>query len=366
MRILPRLVLLASVMVFACPLALAQGETTSREGSNLKAPLRIAVIASLSGFAASFGQSVLEGIQLAADQLQLKGLAVEIVVEDDNSQSNKTLPAYQSLKGKGKFDALITGSWWVRNLVQIAERDQLPFLSVETVYDRDFVFSPNYFVIGGDLRDWVNAYSSLIASKGWKRAAIVHFISGFGYTLADALKINFSTPGREFAGAVEYQDVDALEMGTLLLRAKKLNPDVVYLDGQPQSIAGFIKKRTELNLVNLPIIGNTSIKNGIEQGLIPVAQQNNLFYTERSTLSPAFEKLFVDKFGKKPQLNADLGYYALLIFAQHRANADPRAAIRNEITEVDGIKFSFNKDNVLQGLKWNVFAVENGKIEPDE
>jgi|GEM_PF-2069117 len=330
------------------------------------APLRIAVITSLSGFAASYGQSVLEGIQLAVAELKKEGISVELLVEDDSSQSNQTFTAYQSLKSRGKIDALITGSWWVRNLVQITERDQIPFLSVETVYDRDFVFSPNYFVIGGDLREWIAAYDPLFASKGWKRAAIVHFISGFGYTLADALRARFDVPGRAFAGAVEYQDVEAAQAGMLILRAKKLDPDVVYLDGQPQSVVGFIKKRAELGLSSLPIIGNTTIKNSIEQGLIPVDQQDNLYFTQRSSAAPAFEDRFVAKYGKKPQLNADLGYYGTMIFARNSKAPDLQAAIRNSVTEIDGVNFSFNKDNVLQGLVWKVYAVNSGKITPAE
>src|SRR5258707_4496020 len=47
------------------------------------------------------------------------------------------------------------------------------------------VLGKTYFILHGDLRNWVRVYQPLIEQKGWKKGAIIRYVSGFGATLAD-------------------------------------------------------------------------------------------------------------------------------------------------------------------------------------
>jgi hypothetical protein len=134
----------------------AQAEPTTK---------KIGLIASLSGFAAPYGAAVQQGVELALSEHRKTGASIELIVQDDQSDPNKVLSAYRYLKDAKGVDLLIAGSWWVRSLVKISERDRIPLLSCETMQDADFVASPTYFVLGGRVADWVSIYEPFFSSR---------------------------------------------------------------------------------------------------------------------------------------------------------------------------------------------------------
>ena len=80
---------------------------------------------------------------------------MELVVEDDGSEMKDTVTTCKKLLAVDRVQGLLTGSWWVNAVVKQVERRGIPFLSAETTYDQDSVLAPNYFIMLGDLKDWV-------------------------------------------------------------------------------------------------------------------------------------------------------------------------------------------------------------------
>lgn len=68
-------------------------------------PIRIGVLASLTGFAPSLGRDVQNGAQIAADQLNkaggIMGRPVQVVVRDDKTNPNEAVAAVNELAGQG-------------------------------------------------------------------------------------------------------------------------------------------------------------------------------------------------------------------------------------------------------------------------
>ena len=126
---------------------------------------KIGLIASLSGFAAPYGIAVQQGVELALSEQKKTGSSIELLVQDDQSDPTKVLSAYRYLKDVKGVDLLIAGSWWVRPLAQVTERDKIPLLSCETMQDADFVASSTYFVLGGRVADWVTVYEPFFRSR---------------------------------------------------------------------------------------------------------------------------------------------------------------------------------------------------------
>ena len=106
----------------------------------------IGVIASLSSFAANFGQAVVDGAQLAAAELATQGVHVDLKIEDDRSVNKETVSAYMRLAEAEHVDAIIGGSWWLNAVVKRAEQTKLPLLSCETLYNDDAVAGDSYFI----------------------------------------------------------------------------------------------------------------------------------------------------------------------------------------------------------------------------
>lgn len=318
--------------------------------------IKIGFIGSLSGFAASYGNAVLQGAQLALEELNKKNKSYEFFVEDDESSNSKTINSYKFLQQKN-VKVIIAGTWWINGIVKISEQDKIPILSCETLLNKDTVFANNYFILGGDLSDWVKAFSEIIQKNNYKTASVIHFTSGFGETIKEEMISLFKRNGRDFLGSIEYQDPSNFDANTLLLKLKKLSPDVVYLDAQPNGLAIMLKKMRELHLNNTTVLTNAIAQDVLNQKLLDIKQFPHLFYTKRESYTKIFRNKFFSKYKIEPYLNSDLGYYAVyLINSAINKHGNLQNSSLNNI-QIDGINFQFDNQNVFRGIKQEVFEI---------
>ncbi len=336
---------------FACHLSLA--EPTTR---------KIGLVASLSGFAAPYGVAVKEGVELAISELDGAGERIELVVQDDQSDPTKVLSAYRFLKDIEKIELLVGGSWWVRPLAQITERDGIPLLSCETMQDADLVPSATYFVLSGRVADWVRVYEPLFREHSMHRAAVVRFTSGFSQSILDEMRHLFSHSGRELVGVFEYQDLRLSEAQSIGLRLKHIRPDVTFVDGQPEGLANFLRRREEMRMQDLPIVGHSAIEAAIEEGLVKAQHMRNVYFLRRRPPHPEFGKRFKEKFGRAPVLSADLGYAALHMAVAALESHDPLTTLRKGMT-IAGIKLELDAQQVADGIPQEIHRMrEDGEI----
>lgn len=307
--------------------------------------LRIGFIGSLSSFAANYGTAVLKGAQVALSELEDKGIRVAFIVEDDQSDTKNAVSAYNKLARVDKVQGIIGGSWWINAVVKSAERDKIPLLSCETLYNGDFIPGRSYFVLQGDLRDWVKVYAPVVSELGLMRGSIIHFVSGFGSTIADEFKALFSEPGRTFTGAIEYTDIQVPNASALVLLAKAAKPDVLYVDAQPAGYATILRRLKDIGLEKLVIFGQSALADAVRDGLVDASAFPNLYATRRATFAEDFRRKYRAKHHEDPILNADLGYYAMHLLSQGLQTTDAIAALKSGIT-VSEKRFVFDERNV--------------------
>ncbi len=330
--------------------------TWAEEKTNSK-QIKIGFIGSLSSFAANYGTAVLEGAKLAVDELQTQGIMIDLQVEDDGSVPKNTALAYSKLKNINQVQGILGGSWWINSIVKQSEKDKLPLISCETLYNKDVVLGENYFLLQGDLREWINIYEPLILKQGWKKGAIIRYTSGFGATLAESMKAIFSKEGREFVGELEYTDINIPNASDIILKLKKLNPDVVYVDGQPAGLATILKKLKEAGLTDLNIITNSIATDVQRDKLADLTPFKNIYYSKRSAFDQTFTEKFQAKYHKDPYLNADLGYYAMKLLAMGLIEADPISKIKSGI-KIGEYQFIFNDLNLYAGIPQVIHKLE--------
>ena len=319
----------------------------------------VGLIASLSGFAASYGTAVREGAELAVSELAARGTVLELAIEDDHSNAAETAKVYQKLRTLSKVSTVIGGSWWLNSIVKKAEADGVLLLSCETLWNKDAVAAPNHFLLQGDLREWMRAYEPIIARQGWKRGTIVRYSSGFGETLADEMALIFGVAGRTWLGAVEYSDITLADAGSVALEVRKKNPDVVYIDAQPGGYAVLLRKLHDLGLTRTAVLAHTEAFDAMTQKLVDPKLLEGTYYTMREPADPEFVKRFAAHFGRSPQLNADLGYYAVLIASTVATESDRVSALRKGVT-IGNKRFAFDEHNAHTGMRSIVYRFENG------
>ena len=253
---------------------------------------------------------------MGIDELKSKNINLQLYIEDDASANKQTVTAYHYLVDVKKVDVIIAGTWWINDVISLSKRDNIPILSCETMFNDDAVLSSNYYLLGGDLRDWINTYSDLVKEKDFKRAAVIHFISGFGFTIKREVQNLFSGNGKKFLGSIEYTDPNVEDVNTIVLKLKQIKPEVVYIDGQPNGLAKILKKMKEMKIENITVFTNSIAEDMLKQNLISRESLPKLYFTKRASYSTEFINKFQSKYGIEPFLNADLGYYSTQIIAE--------------------------------------------------
>lgn len=324
--------------------------------SNSKNTIKIGFIGSLSSFAANYGSAVLDGVRLAISELENQGIHIDLRVEDDQSTAKETVSAYIKLKTIDKVQAIITGTWWANAIVKQAENDEIILLSCETQYNEDEIIGKSYFILNGDLRKWIQVYSSLIKENSWKKASIIRYVSGFGATLENEMRDLFSNENREFVGALQYNDINLTNPADIVFKLKKMNPDVVYIDAQPGGLANLMRKFSEAGLNNLGILTNSIAEDVKRDNLFDTSKFKNLYYTKRATYDQDFIVSFKEKFQKEPYLNSDLGYYAVFLAQKSLGSDNPVSTLKQGLQIKDKV-FSFDEHNVYSGIPQEVYKM---------
>ncbi|RIL12032.1 MAG: hypothetical protein DCC75_01230 [Proteobacteria bacterium] len=327
-------------------------------------PIKIGLIGSLSSFAASYGTAVLEGARLAESELKARGARIELLVEDDQSVSKNTASAYSKLVKLDKVQGIIGGSWWLNAIAKQSERDEIPLLSCETLYNLDTVSAKTYFLLQGDLRDWIRAFLPVVEAKGWKSGAIVRYVSGFGQTLSEEMRSLFSQGGRNFLGEITYNDIHLGDAQDIVLKIKRLQPEVLYIDAQPGGFAGLLRKMAEAGLAKTVILSNSIAEDAWRDKLVDYELFPNVYSSKRITHAESFRRRFREHYKREPLLNADLGYYALLLVHQALQQNDPIATLAKGI-EIQGIEFLFNDNNVFSGAPQEVWRLTSAGLRRD-
>jgi branched-chain amino acid transport system substrate-binding protein len=315
-----------------------------------KPAITIGVIASLTSFAAPYGKAVALGAELAVDELRKKGIEVRLVVEDDLSDSKNVVTLYHKLTQVDRVDAIVGGTWWLDSIAKLADTRGIPVMSCETLMENGTVPSSSRFIMQGDLRKWVSVFEPAVRDNKWTKGAAIRFISTFGATLADEMRVMFSRDDRRFVGEFEYSDVQAGGANTIALQLKRSHADVVYIDGQPSGVAIILRKMKEQGLNKIGILTNNLITEAVAQGLVQADQFPNLYYNTRADLDPSFVERFKAKFNESPKLQADLGYYSVLLLAKAFEGGEPIQRLRDGIT-VDGKEFQFDSAGVLHSAR---------------
>lgn len=136
-------------------------------------PLKVGIILPLTGRAASAGNGIKNGIELARQGLSSSdSRLIEIKYEDDSSDSKSTLAAYQKLSAEGASVIFSAFSNAGNMIAPIAERDRITHIS--------FAFDPNIskdtrysFTLYARLSDLATAAVAEARKRGYRKIAAV-------------------------------------------------------------------------------------------------------------------------------------------------------------------------------------------------
>jgi branched-chain amino acid transport system substrate-binding protein len=308
----------------------------------------VGVYASLSGDGASFGQSSLEGIQLATEQINtaggvLGGRQLRLLVEDDQSRPEEASSAVTKLITQDQVVAVLGEVASRRTLAAapVAQRYQIPMLTPASTNERvtqvgDYIFRICFIdPFQGEVLA-AFAYNDLEV----RRAAVLKDLQqDYSVGLTDAVVRHFTALGGEVLPPVSYSTGDA-DFRAVLTQIRALDPDVLFATGYYQEAATIVRQARELGMT-MPILGGDgwvgdALRNGRE-ALANTYISNHYSGDNPSPVVQDFVSSYRAKFNREPDSIAALSYDSVKVLADalERAGTTAGAAVRDALATAD-------------------------------
>lgn len=346
-------------------------------------PVRIGVVAPLTGSMASVGEDIVRSARLAAAQMNkgdglLDGRKVELVVADDACDPDKGVAAMRHLL-KERVMAVVGGACSGAALPETVVTDKagIPFIadSQTSTLITGRRLRHVFRTIGSDADQGAFAASYLVDQLKATRVAVVHDGSAYSKGLAQSMSYNLRKNGGSTVSTQSFT-AGTKTFGPLLARVKAARPEAVFFPGY-YADAGLFIRQARGHGIDVPLLGGDA---ALEKSVVTAAGRSAEGFTVTtpplasfltSEAAKAFARDYRAMFGTEPGSYAPYEYDAMKILAwavKTARSADPAKvtiALGNtyRYKGVTGdISFEPNGDRLLPVFVTAV--VRDGAFEP--
>lgn len=303
----------------------------------------------LSGGVASFGQSSVNAIELAFDEINkaggVLGKQIKPIKYDNKSDKTEALNVATRLITQDKVVALIgpVTSGNTLSVVPIAEQRQVPVLA-PTATNPDVTINPttkkvNEFIFRACFLDSFQgkAAAQFAIGKGKSAAVLVSAADEYSKGLGAFFRDEFVAAGGTIVADEVFNKEDQ-DYNSVLTKVKSTNPDVIFIPAYYEEVGKMVKQARGLD-ITVPIIGSDGWDSPKLIEVAGVENLNNTFFTNHYTpedQDPAvqsFVTAYQAKTGQVPDALAALGYDAayLIVDAIKRADSDDPVKIKEAL-----------------------------------
>jgi branched-chain amino acid transport system substrate-binding protein len=338
---------LLSVVMLAAAIACERRPGTSGSATST-GDILVGMYGSLTGDGASFGQSSVEGAQLAVEELNnagglLGGRKIRLLVEDDQSKPDEASNAVTKLITQDKVVAVLGEVASRRSLAAgpVCQKYQTPMISPASTNERvtaigDYIFRVCFIdpFQGEVLAKF--AYNDL---KARKVAVLKDVQQDYSVGLTEAIQKTFTTLGGQVLPPVSYSSGDA-DFKAILTQVRAQRPDAVFVTGYYPEAAIIVRQARELGM-KIPILGGDgwvgdALKNGRE-ALANCFISNHYSGDNPDPVVQNFVKTYHAKFNHEPDSIAALGYDAAKVLAAAitSSNSTEGPKVRDALAKAD-------------------------------
>jgi branched-chain amino acid transport system substrate-binding protein len=340
-------------------------------------PLRVGVFLDLSGRHSSFGKSTLNGVKLAAAEINAdqatEGRRVELIVEDDLGLAHEAATVVQRLINQKAIHALL-GDIISSNALAAAPFAQYAKVPMITSATHPAVTEVgNYIFRTGFVDPFQGQALARFATrtlKAKRAACLVDQTSDYSKSLATAFEKQFTSEGGQIVKKQIYTGGDK-DFAAQLVAIKESRPDVVYVPGYYDE-AGLIGAQAKRLGLDTQLLGGDGWDNQILWDLGGSAL-NGSYITHLYAVDnpePA-NKEFVGRYkahyGVEPDAYAAVGYDALKLLADavKRADTTQAPALRKALAgtkNFEGVTGRITMDENRNASRAVILRLENGKF----
>lgn len=372
------LLIVCSLLVSSCATEVStstsnSGTTTSGSSIELE-PIKLGVMAPLTGEAASWGENALAGVTLATEEINAKGgingRMVELYVEDDQCGS-AGVTAIQTLINIDNVDGIVgpVCSSSAGPALPVAASDGAPLVLIGASAPDLTSYGDNIFrVYPSDALQGVEAAKYMVEEEGLEKIAIIYVKNDWGEGIYNVFKEEAESLGAEIvytSGALQ----DDVDFKTEVTKLESMEIDAIYLPLYPNGNIAFFKQMEEQG-VEIPIYGGDSLSG--EEVVTSGYGDGAMYILPKSgELTDSFEAKVhaIDEFSDLDlTFVAGLGYdSAVAMFeAMENAHSISDSAIVSELWDVnipgvfsETISFDEVGDLISSDYEW--FMIQDGE-----
>jgi len=334
-------VILSLALAFSCARKPQDGEKPNRS------TIKIGYFGDLSGPTFNFGRSAINGVLLAAAEINqlggINGRQIDVVIDDDKGSPEEAARLTAKLIDQDKVVAIIGGGTSGNNRAAApkAFASHIPLIAPSSTDPAvtqagDYIFRTCFV---DSFQGEVMATFATNTLKAKKAAILFDFNSPYGRGLTDFFEISFAKLGGQIVSKQSYTQGDADFKGQLS-SIKAAEPDVIYIPGYYGDVAVIAKQARALGLVQ-PLLGGDGWDAPELWQLGGDALNNSYISTHYSVDNPSpviqsFVHEYKQRYGNLvPDAHAALAYDAtrLLFDAIKRAGTTDGASVRDALAQ---------------------------------
>jgi len=335
--------LASSIVLAGCGSDSSNNDSGSSSSSgNDGETIKIGANLELSGGVASYGQSILEGLELAIEEINKEGIdgkKLELVTKDNKSEGSEATSAALNLLTQEQVVASVGAATSGNTLaqVEIANTHQIPIISPSGT-SPDITFKDDKLNEFAFRTSFIDPFQGTVAAnfatqevKATKAAIYIDNASDYSKGLAAAFVAQFEANGGEIVAEEAYVAKET-DFRSTLTRLKSAEPDFIFLPGYYEEVGLIVKQAREAGL-NVPIMGGDGWDSPTLIDIAGPEALNNTFITNHYSSGDPDPKIqeFVTAFkakysDKSPDAFNALGYdtgYFLADAIERAGSTDP-------------------------------------------
>jgi branched-chain amino acid transport system substrate-binding protein len=289
--------------------------------------IKIGHLTPLTGFLGALGDYAVQGIKLAAEEINaaggVMGRQLDVISEDSVNPQTASSKAQRMIE-RDKVTVLMgeINSASALTISQVAARNKTLFMSIGARSDALRGKDCNRYTFHVDIpvTVMVNAAGEALLRQGLVKGKKIYALTSdylFGHDLSRQAKRFFTANGGTVIGD-ELVPTDLTDFSAQMIKIRQARPDLIATNLGGNQVTNFVKQYAEFGL-QFPVAGfnlNTAdawaAGEGNLGGIWPTVWHHEL----KTPGSVAFVEKFTKKYGRIPENHAWIEYVSLKIMAQ--------------------------------------------------
>lgn len=311
--------------IFQAIIALITVGTSIQTHSEDTAPrtLKVAAVLGLTGNAAVHAANIRNGVELAAKELRERGWTIDLRFEDDQTNAAKTVSAFQQLITQG-YKLFIGPTWDFQANALRGSMTKWDAVALAPAMSSDVGGGPieGLFNLSPQRDKGIQPLVELLKRHNSRRAYILTVNGPWGVVHRTLFRKAVEEAGGSVVGEEQFDyGIDAATSRTLVLKAKRVDAEVLFTTGASSDSANIVRARNAVGLT-FKIIGTEDMQDAVSTKLLDSEDLRQSVFAMMTIPQASLTERYRAQYGEDPGVYSDRGYDALMVLAEASLKSD--------------------------------------------